>query len=73
MATIAPKSLRDEFAMAALTGLLAFGWNIWPRLNARKSAKEAYEYADAMIAARIQTIEMGAPVTLDVDLSPDSE
>jgi hypothetical protein len=46
------KTLRDEFAMAALTGLLAMGadggWSAEPGAY----AKRAYAYADAMLAAR---------------------
>lgn len=49
----APKTLRDEFAMAALTGLvtkdcdpLGFRWDCEARV------KVAYRYADAMLTAR---------------------
>ncbi len=48
-----PKTLRDEFAMAALTGLL----NIptWPEgIRNMGVAKASYELADAMLAARQQ-------------------
>jgi len=42
--------LRDQFAMAALTGLIptikAIGW------NPREMAQEAYRFADAMLEAR---------------------
>ena len=41
-------SLRDQFAMAALTGLLAFEY----QSSADQIAKEAYAVADAMLAAR---------------------
>lgn len=39
-------TLRDQFAMAALTGMLARGFDARPR------AQVAYEYADAMLEAR---------------------
>lgn len=43
------KTLRDEFAMAALTGLIANPQN----MNALKqNAEAAYRYADAMLEAR---------------------
>lgn len=42
------KTLRDEFAMAALTGMLSAN-----RLgHADKEAERAYAFADAMLAAR---------------------
>ena len=41
------KSLRDEFAMAALTGLLAANYEFTDRI-----AEETYEMADAMMEAR---------------------
>lgn len=45
----ATKTLRDEFAMAALTGLLASG----PYdCDQHGLASDAYLYADAMLAAR---------------------
>ena len=43
------QQLRDEFAMAALTGLLAQGG----RGKACDFASEAYACADAMLAARV--------------------
>lgn len=44
-------NLRDEFAMAALTGLLAS--NEFARLYSRaRTAEEAYRLADAMMEAR---------------------
>ena len=46
--TDAPKTLRDRFAMAALTGLCANQ----PHVMARLHATEAYEFADAMMEAR---------------------
>ena len=49
--TYAPetKNLRDEFAMAALTGFVANPNNI---AGTEESAQWAYRYADAMIEAR---------------------
>lgn len=49
--TPAPKSLRDEFAMAALHGLLANpeGNHVW---LAKEWAAEAYAFADAMMEVR---------------------
>ena len=47
-----PKTLRDEFAMAALTGLLANTWKEAETLTAVTAAIEAYVFADAMLAAR---------------------
>ena len=46
--TDAPETLRDRFAMAALTGLCANQ----PHVMARLHATEAYEFADAMMKAR---------------------
>jgi hypothetical protein len=44
-----PKTLRDKFAMAALTGIVQReGGN----RNMLVSALEAYDYADAMMQAR---------------------
>ena len=45
-------SLRDYFAAAALTGILASYSNEQHINSAAVSAKEAYQRADAMIAAR---------------------
>ena len=45
----APKTLRDEFAMAALTGLSSCG-----ELPITEAVKFAYLYADAMLEARKQ-------------------
>jgi len=42
--------LRDRFAMAALTGLLAAGWT--DMLSREKRAAEAWAEADAMLKAR---------------------
>lgn len=39
-------TLRDQFAMAALTGIMADGW-----VDSR-ACKRAYEIADAMLEAR---------------------
>ena len=47
--TDAPKTLRDEFAMAALTGLSSCG-----ELPITEAVKFAYLYADAMLEARKQ-------------------
>jgi hypothetical protein len=41
-------SVRDQFAMAALTAVITAGESSEPK----KAAKYAYEYADAMLAAR---------------------
>jgi len=41
-------TLRDQFAMAALTGLLSYEY----QSSADQIAKEAYAVADAMLAAR---------------------
>ena len=46
--TDAPETLRDRFAMAALTGLCTNQ----PHVMARLHATEAYEFADAMMEAR---------------------
>ena len=59
---------RDTFACAALTGLLAFGVEVWPRRRVHLAAELAYEYADAMIAARIQTEKLDAPIEVDITL-----
>ena len=64
---------RDEFAAAALTGLLSFGWNLWPHAKVKKQAELAYEYADAMIAARITSIELEAPVKLHTKVKDDKK
>jgi hypothetical protein len=51
------KTLRDEFAMAAMQGILAFDtYNDWP--TASMAAEKAYEYADAMLKARTQEGEI---------------
>lgn len=42
-------TLRDRFAMAALTGLLATEESFW-RVNLEAAAGKAYEVADAMLA-----------------------
>lgn len=51
------RNLRDEFAMAALTGLLAHhgdaGWHPEAEVQSQNGASETcYEYADAMLEAR---------------------
>ena len=53
------KTLRDEFAMAALHGIMLKQFypghdHVGIRLpqNAQENAKQAYEQADAMLAAR---------------------
>jgi len=43
----ADKTLRDEFAMAALTGAMSRGWR-----NPTDVAKEVYAVVDAMLEAR---------------------
>lgn len=53
------KTLRDEFAMAALNGMLAHGTRYKPRQLHYETwhaaiAEEAYELADAMLAARAE-------------------
>lgn len=45
------KTLRDEFAMAALQGMLA---DTQVRQSWQDFAKDSYELADAMLAARTQ-------------------
>lgn len=44
------KTLRDEFAMAALAGML--NSKALAHLRHAEQAKTAYQYADAMLAAR---------------------
>ena len=44
------RQLRDEFAAAALTGLLA--WGAYPAVDYETYAKRAYGIADAMLARR---------------------
>lgn len=46
-----PASMRDEFAMAALSGMLATPHN-WPQQDADEFAGAAYRFADAMLEAR---------------------
>lgn len=47
------KTLRDEFAMAALVGMIAFdGGNPDEKFACSNAANYAYKYADAMIRAR---------------------
>jgi hypothetical protein len=41
-------TLRDQFAAAALTGMVAHHGNIYPE----SGAVDAYKWADAMLAAR---------------------
>ena len=43
------KTLRDEFAMAVLHGMLGFGWD---KRSSEAYAKEAYKIADSMLEAR---------------------
>lgn len=53
-------SLRDWFAGQALMGLLAFspeGCDSGGNFGFRSAAKEAYQYADAMLARRIECPE----------------
>tara|TARA_B100000519_G_scaffold198526_1_gene208083 strand:- start:247 stop:555 length:309 start_codon:yes stop_codon:yes gene_type:complete len=45
------KSLRDEFAMAALTGIIS-GWGPGAPLSADRAAAMSYGTADAMLAER---------------------
>jgi len=46
----APCTIRDQFAMAALTGILGAGeWNNYPM---KQQCADAYDYADAMLEAR---------------------
>lgn len=48
-----PKDLRDEFAMAALSGLLAGGATYGGRTDDRRAtAGDAYAFATAMMEAR---------------------
>lgn len=46
------KTLRDEFAMAALKGLLAGQFSDPGHYNLKELPEEAYEIANAMLAAR---------------------
>ncbi len=52
------KTLRDEFAMSALTGMLAYGYanpscgNFIENCNFEQAAQIAYVYADAMLKVR---------------------
>lgn len=54
------KTLRDEFAMAALTGMLAYsnvnprGGNFVENCNEEQAAQAAYAYADAMLKVRVR-------------------
>lgn len=48
-ATLEMPTLRDQFAMAALTGLLSASWTMGTREG---YCKGAYEFADDMLAAR---------------------
>ena len=43
-------TLRDQFAMNALAGLLSTKWGL--EVDREKLAKECYEVADAMLEAR---------------------
>lgn len=48
-----PATLRDQFAMAALTGLISkYYGDLGSKENAPMAAEEAYAYADAMIEIR---------------------
>lgn len=47
-----PKTLRDEFAMAALTGLLAHGLDDDDRPTPARYSEIAYMIADAMLKQR---------------------
>lgn len=56
-----PKTIRDEFAMAALTGRMA---NPQASLSAEVFAAQAYQVADAMMSAReLQTADTAASTT----------
>ena len=52
------KTLRDEFAMSALTGMLAYSYvnpswgNFVENCNVEQAAQTAYAYADAMLKVR---------------------
>ena len=50
------KTMRDEFALAIVQGLVA-GESRMRFDKAEKLAKQAYEMADAMIQARIQKLK----------------
>tara|TARA_R110000787_G_scaffold47296_1_gene114557 strand:- start:476 stop:655 length:180 start_codon:yes stop_codon:yes gene_type:complete len=45
------KTLRDEFAIAALNGLM--GWRVTRSRDRERTAKEAYVIADAMMKERL--------------------
>ena len=47
--TVTEKTLRDEFAMAALTGLLQQGYD---KFDPSEWSNQAYAYADAMMETR---------------------
>ena len=46
------KTLRDEFAIAALNGLM--GWRVTRSRDRERTAKEAYVIADAMMKERLK-------------------
>jgi hypothetical protein len=46
------KTLRDEFAMAALNGIMSHEYMMHPPNTFRVNAMLAYKYADAMMEAR---------------------
>lgn len=48
----APKDLRDEFAMAALAGMLSNKDRVGHFAKFESAAIESYRWADAMLAAR---------------------
>lgn len=47
-----PKTLRDEFAMAALSGMMGRELRIQKPEDMKVAARIAFEIADAMLAAR---------------------
>lgn len=52
-------TLRDQFAMAALSGLCGLNWRTkeTPNPTAKDHAEQAYRYADAMLEFRKQSAE----------------
>jgi hypothetical protein len=50
--------LRDQFAMAALTGILSSDSSVdRTKVNKRRWARVTYEFADAMLEARVRPTE----------------
>ena len=56
-ADLRDSDLRDQFAMAALTGLIAAETEGWCYKNDERRAKRAYSIADAMLNERDRPTE----------------